>query len=220
MSADADPTGEGLRVPEAALAALEALVNRYLALDREGSRRLAALQGRVFLIEVAGFETRLYLIPGADRIQLFGGYAGAPDCILRGSPAALARLGLSRRREGQLFGGEVQIQGDTHLAQDLGELLGGIEVDWEEQLARLVGDPAAHQVGSGVRAAGRWGRRSADTLMQDVREYLQEEGRLVPSRYEVEAFLDRVDVLRDDVERLEARIERLAGRTPRGGGGR
>jgi ubiquinone biosynthesis protein UbiJ len=32
----------------------------------------------------------------------------------------------------------------------------------------------------------------------------------VPTAYEVQGFLDRVDTLRDDVERLAARIERLS----------
>jgi ubiquinone biosynthesis protein UbiJ len=72
-----------------------------------------------------------------------------------------------------------------------------------------VGDPAAHQVGAGVRAAGRWGQKVGDTLLQNLREYLQEEARIVPTRYEVDAFLGEVDTLRDDVERLEARIARL-----------
>jgi ubiquinone biosynthesis protein UbiJ len=200
----------GVQIPDAALAALEGLINRYLALDPEGARRLGALQGRVFLIEVSGFGTPIYLIPGPDGIQLFGEYAGEPDCTLRGSPAAFARLGLSRRREDELFGGEVQVEGQTDLAQELGELLGGIEVDWEEQLSRLVGDPVAHQVGSGLRSAGRWGRHSAETLTQNLGEYLQEEARLLPSRNEVAAFLDDVDRLRDDVERLAARIARIA----------
>ncbi|NCC30261.1 MAG: sterol-binding protein, partial [Gammaproteobacteria bacterium] len=43
----------------------------------------------------------------------------------------------------------------------------------------------------------------------DLQEYLQEEARLTPTRYEVEAYLTQVDILRDDVERAEARIERL-----------
>ena len=43
----------------------------------------------------------------------------------------------------------------------------------------------------------------------NIREYLQEESRDVPSRYEVEQFTRRVNQLRDDVERLAARVGRL-----------
>ncbi|MEA3274317.1 MAG: SCP2 sterol-binding domain-containing protein [Pseudomonadota bacterium] len=204
---------EGTRIPNGALAAFERALNRYIALDPEGAQRIGALHGRVICIEIKGFGPRLYLIPGPMNIQIFGDYAGEPDCILRGSPVALARMGVSRRKEDQLFSGEVEIEGDTHLAQEFGDLIAGLEVDWEEQLSKLIGDPAAHLVGSRARAAGRWGRRSANTLAQDVKEYLQEEGRLLPTRYEIQGFLDDIDQLRDDVERLDARIERLVRRT-------
>jgi ubiquinone biosynthesis protein UbiJ len=43
----------------------------------------------------------------------------------------------------------------------------------------------------------------------NIREYLQEESRDVPSRYEVERFSSDVGELRDDVERLAARVRRL-----------
>lgn len=196
-------------IPDAALAALEQALNGYLALDPEGAQRLAGLQGRVICIELAGFGTRLYLIPGPRDIQLCGDYAGAPDCVLRGSPLALARMGMTPRKEDQLFSGTVQIEGDTHLAQEFGDLIAGLEVDWEEQLARLIGDPVAYRVGSGVRAAGRWVGHTRQTLTLDLKEYLQEEGRLAPTRYEVQEFMHAVDTLRDDVERLAARIERI-----------
>lgn len=197
-------------IPDAALAAIEASVNQYIALDPEGAQRLSGLHGRVILIEVTGFATRLYLIPGTKGIQVYGDYAGEPDCVLRGTPLALARMGTSRQKENQLFSGEVQIEGDTHLAQAFGDLMGGLEVDWEEQLSRLVGDGAARQVGDRVRSVERWGRRTGDAFNADVKDYLQEEARLLPSRYEVQAFLDDVDQVRDDVERLAARVARLS----------
>lgn len=202
---------EGVPIPDSALAALEAAFNRYLALDPEIAARFVELHGRVILVEVEGFETRIYVIPGTAGVQLYGDYAGEPDCILRGTPLALARMGVSHRKEDQLFSGEVRIEGDTHLAQAFGDLLGSLEVDWEEQLAGLVGDPVAHQVGSRFRAVGHWGRRTGDVLTEDLKEYLQEEVRLLPGRYEVQAFLSDVDRLRDDVERLAARVDRLAG---------
>jgi ubiquinone biosynthesis protein UbiJ len=209
---------DGLQIPDAAVAGLEQALNRYLALDPEGAGRLARLHGRVICIEIAGFGARLYLVPGARGIQAFGTYAGEPDCVLRGPPLALVRIGLTQRKEDQLFSGEVQVTGDTHLAQEFGRLIASIEVDWEEQLSRLIGDPAAHQIGSAARATRRWGSRSTDTLAQDLKEYLQEEGRLLPTRYEVQAFLDDVDTLRDDVERLAARVERIAKKLPETGG--
>ena len=54
-----------------------------------------------------------------------------------------------------------------------------------------------------------WARDARATMEANVREYLQEESRELPSRYEIERFTRDLNVLRDDVERAEARLARL-----------
>jgi len=200
---------EGIQIPDAVLAVVEQALNRYIELDPEGAAGFAALEGRIIGIELKGFGTRVTIIPSAQRLQLFGGYDASPDCLIRGTPLGLARMGMTERKETQVIKGEVEIEGDTTLAQAFNRALAGLDVDWEEQLARVIGDPFAHQVGTRVRAAARWGQKTSESLTADLQEYLQEEARLLPTRYEIEAFLAQVDILRDDVERAEAHVERL-----------
>ena len=89
--------------------------------------------------------------------------------------------------------------------------------DLEEELSRVIGDVAAHQIGNVARSFAGFAQRAVTTFTQNVSEFLQEEGRDVPSRTEAEEFIRDVDKLRDDVDRIEARIDRLkssAGRDP------
>jgi ubiquinone biosynthesis protein UbiJ len=106
-----------------------------------------------------------------------------------------------------LRGGAVHIEGDAEVAQTFSELLTAARPDLEEELSRVVGDVAAHQMGNAARTALGFARRAHDTFLQNVAEYLQEEGRDVPNRTEAEEFLHGVDRLRDDVDRLEARLK-------------
>ncbi|MGE5155801.1 MAG: SCP2 domain-containing protein [Bdellovibrio bacteriovorus] len=202
----------GLSLPTPVLAALEGALNGYLALDPEGARGFVPLHGRIIAIEISGLGVRLTLIPGPDRVQVFGAYDAAPDCLIRGAPLALLRLVTAERKEGEIGPGGVQIEGDSTIAHELAKALKGLDVDWEEQLARLLGDPFAHSLGQLARGAGQWRRRTANTLNADLKEYLEEEARLLPTRDELADFLAEVDTLRDDVERLEARVERLTRR--------
>lgn len=202
----------GLPVPDAALALIEASINHLLALDPEGASRLAEYQGRILLLELIGFGSRIYLIPGAAGVQLYGAYDAEPDCTVRGTPAALLRMALSRHREDAIFAGSLEIDGDNRLAQGIGDCVYGLDIDWEEQLARVLGDTTAHRVGVQARGTRRWAQRSGDVLTQDLREYLLEETRMLPSPEEVRAFLDDVDRTRDDCERLAARVDRLLAR--------
>jgi ubiquinone biosynthesis protein UbiJ len=108
-----------------------------------------------------------------------------------------------------LRSGAVHIEGDAEVAQTFSELLQHARPDLEEELSRVVGDVTAHQVGNAARSALAFGRRAADTFAQNVAEYLQEEGRDLPTRIEADEFITAVDKLRDDVERFDARLAHL-----------
>ncbi len=216
MSENANPDTADLSLPAPLLAAAEATVNRLLRLDPEGAARLAKVQGRVLRVELLGLGMHLYVVPEDAALRLFGDYAAEPDCTLSASPAALLAMALAEHREDEIFRGAVKIKGDNGLAQALGDLLKGLDIDWEEQLSSLLGDTLAHRIGQQARSGRHWAERTGTTIESDLREYLTEEGRLVPSETEMNRFLSGVDRLRDDVERLEARIERLAATTSRG----
>ena len=194
-------------------AGLEAALNRYLGLDPVTRERLAALHGRTVGVEVLGLGLTLLFTPDeTGELQVYGRHEGEPDCWLRGTPFDLLRAGDRARGADQLFSQRVRIEGDSGLAQRFGAILGEIDIDWEEHLSRIVGDVVAHEVGSTARVAQDFGQRTGRTAEQNLREYLQEEARLLPTRYEAKEFLDAVDALRDDVERLAARVARLVDR--------
>ena len=198
-----------MSIAELACAGLEEALNQYIALDPKAAEQLAQLHGRVIALEIAGPEIRLFLVPGPGRLQVMHLHEGEPDCLLRGSPLALARLGSAKEKAGELFGGQIEISGDTELGRRFGEILGALEIDWEEELACHTGDFIAHDIVSGARFLAEQGRRSLDNLGQHVKEYAQSEGQLLPTQKEVQLFLSKIDTLRDDMERLQARFDRL-----------
>lgn len=202
---------------DASLQALETAVNQYLALDQEISRELHSLHGSVIGLDLRGTGVTLFFVPDADgRLQVFGDTwidtGGEPDCLISGTPLSLLRSGQNDDPD-SLFSGEVQITGNTALAQRFTRILRQIEIDWEEQLSRLTGDLIAHQVGDALRKTGGWMSRNHRSLELNLAEYLQEESRVLPGPLELENFFADVDTLRDDVERLAARVQRLRDRS-------
>lgn len=195
-------------LPQTGLAVLESVINAALRLDPDTVSRLALLAGKVIAVDLRGLDVTLFLLPGSDGLRLMGHYEGEPDTRLQGTPVALLRLNRGRPGEG-LFSGEVRIAGDIELGQRMQRVLGGLEIDWEEQLSRLTGDLLARQLGRRVSGLLQWGREAGDRLQYALADYLQEERRDLPSRYEVSGFLDGVDELRSGVDRLQARLQRL-----------
>ncbi len=193
--------------------AIEGALNRYLRLDSAILPRLEALTGKVIAVELKGLAVQWYLLPGPGGVQVRHAYEAAPDTTLRGTPWALLCLGTQKQSgaaaTATLFSGAVEISGDVELGQRFKQILDAIDIDWEELLSKAVGDVLAHQAGNAVRQARAWGGRSLETLGQNFAEYQQEEIHNLPASSEMNEFLKAVDTLRDDVERMEARVQRL-----------
>ncbi|MGD8644594.1 MAG: SCP2 sterol-binding domain-containing protein [Chromatiales bacterium] len=188
---------------------LERALNGYLDRDPDTATRLAALEGKRLALELSGLEQSFLLSVADGRLRVDTETELEPDATLRGTTLAFSKLALGSDPTAGLASGELVIEGDTQVGEAFRALFTEVEIDWEEALSRLLGDIPAHQVGSWLRSLQRWGRRSVTSLRMDLTEYLQEESQALPTRVEVEAFLDDVDDLRADVDRLEARIRRL-----------
>jgi ubiquinone biosynthesis protein UbiJ len=167
-----------------------------------------SLNGTCAAIRVRNTSLVAYLLIASGQISLAGEYAHEPDVVISGTLLSLLQLAGSAN-EDLIRRGDLELTGDAHVATQLKKLLVLSRPDAEEELSRLVGDVAAHGIGDVVRGIGSWGRDARGIVRQNISEYLQEESRALPSRYEVERFRGRVELLRDDVARLEARIRRL-----------
>ncbi len=193
-------------------AGLEAALDQVLRLDPDIRPRLAALEGKVIAIEPEGLGLTLYLLPGVTGIRVADQCAGEPTVRVRGTPLALARQWRGRGTSG----GDTIIEGDAAVGREFQAVLTHLDIDWEEQLSRLLGDAVAHQAGRFWRGFQSWGQQAGDILRRDGGEYLQRELRALPPRPAVEQFLSAVDALREDTDRLAARIERLRRRLATG----
>lgn len=190
---------------------LTSAFNRYLALDPEAPEKLKAFEGSIICIDIKGPNRKIFLALNNSGVTVLNDNQADADATITGSPAALFKLGLSRDSAPLFFTGEVEIRGNTRLGREFKSVLADMEIDWEENLSAIVGDIAAHRIAGVVEGLKSWGSTALGNFTDDVGEYLQEESRDVVSAAEMENYFVQVDRLRDDAERLEARINRLAG---------
>jgi ubiquinone biosynthesis accessory factor UbiJ len=195
------------------LAPLEAVLNRNIAGSAAARRLCKQLDGKVLALHVTGLPLSVFFLSEGERMSIDTTKVDTPAAAsLSGTPLALVRLA-GPAPESAIRGGSIQIQGDAEVAQAFSELLKQAQPDLEEELSRVIGDVAAHQVGNTARAMLGFGKRAIDTFTQNIAEYLQEEGRDLPTRTEADEFVADVDKLRDDVARLEARLANLSKRS-------
>lgn len=193
---------------ETLLRPLTALLNRQIQAKTPARELCAELEDRVFAIRVKDTALAMYVIVGPGEIFLASEYSDDPEVVISGSLLSLARLAGPKGDE-TIRDGAVDLTGDEQLALQFQNMLRYGRPDLEEELSGVVGDVVAHTVGEFARSVGRWGKETRSTLRQNVSEYLQEESRTVPSRYETDVFRQQVESLRDDVARFEARLKRF-----------
>lgn len=132
-----------------------------------------------------------------------------PATVIEVSPGLLMRMAA---RDSTVWT-EARVTGDMELAGAIDHVRRNLRWDYEEDLSRVFGDIAAHRMGNAARAFDRWARQSSRNLAEAAAEYAVYEQPILASPAAVEAFNRDVDVLRDDVARLEKRISLLKQQT-------
>ena len=193
---------------EIVLRPVTGILNRNIRATTPARALCDKLAGSVIAVRVRNTGLAAWFLVHDGELELTTDCDEEADVVITGSLVSLARMAgdsdLSALRDGS-----IELSGDAHVADDFSRLLALARPDIEEELSGVVGDVAANRLGEIARGVTKWGREARTTMGANIREYLQEESRDVPSRYEVDKFTDNVGRLRDDVARLEARINRL-----------
>lgn len=196
---------------------LEAALNRAVALDPETRDALATLDGRRIELALASPPLALQLRVEGERLVVGpADAANEPDLAVRSTLGALlsqvpAMLSGGPRREQALPAGSMRISGDADLARRLQRLAERFDPDWQQPFAAAFGDVLGVQVANACATALKQARVLGGNFAESAAEYVVEESRDVVGRAELAAFHDDVDALRDDFERLAARIARIDG---------
>ncbi len=194
---------------------IEAVINRYLALDPEMLDKLGQFDGKVIKLEMTGINKALYMLPNRRGIQVLTEYEGPADTVLRGSPVSLFKMGMVSNAANMLLKGEIEITGDTRLGHQYKNVFSQMDIDWSEPLANLLGDSFAYQIQQSASEFAHWGKQTVKSVSTSFSEYLQEESRDVVTGTELNIFNEAVDQLRNDVDRIQARVNQLINSLPK-----
>ena len=189
---------------------LEAALNRALALDPDTRDSLRGLEGRRIALQLQSPPLAMQVRVEGERLAVGPVDAAVePDLSVRSTLGALiAQLPMFRRDDAPPVG-RLHVSGDAELARRLQRLAERFDPDWQQPFAAVFGDVLGVQIANTVASALKQARHAGRNLAQTAAEYVTEESRDIVGRDELNAFHDDVDALRDDAERLAARVMRL-----------
>ncbi len=195
---------------------LEILINQTLSLDPKASQFLKKLQGKKIEINInLSYSSKNFFIQFSPLgIKCLHLTFSSSDAIIRGPLHAYLHFARTRDPRGAAECG-LSFTGDPETLETLQSLCSNLNIDWEEYLSQWTGDIFAHQIGTILRSAKRSQQVLLDNTQHSIAEYLTEEIKVLPTRGEVEEFLNNVDVLRANTERLLLRMDEFMQKQPR-----
>ena len=191
------------------LTGLEAMINKVLRLDPDSIERLKKLDGKSVKVVINDWNISFFVLPYAHGLQLLNEYHKQPNTVISGKLFGLMKAGIAKAKTTALFDESITISGDTQTGEAIRDVLKNLDIDWEEQLSKIVGDSLAHPIAHHAKKAVDLGKRTIRSLGDNVSEYLHYESQQLPPQQAVENFISDVSRLRDDVDRIEARINKL-----------
>jgi len=182
-------------------------INHVLKSEPWAMAELSRHAGKVILLSLPIGQLFFEIAPEGSLLALT--HADTPSLELEVSPEALSALGGGPANLREQAMKSVKITGDADLAQLLGRLVGQIRWEYEEDLARFIGDaPANFAVRQGKKFISA-GKAAATDLLENVIEYVSEERKVLLNKRDFLIRKNEFSVLRDAVDRLEKRIQIL-----------
>ena len=182
-------------------------INHVLKAEPWAMAELARHAGKVILLGLPIGQLFFEIAAEGSLVALT--HADTPSLELEVSPEAVSALAGAPGNLREQAMKSVKITGDAELAQLLGRLAGQIRWEYEEDLARFIGDaPANFAVRQGKKFIAA-GKSAATDLIENVIEYVSEERKVLLNKRDFLIRKNELNVLRDAVDRLEKRIQLL-----------
>lgn len=195
----------------------ETVVNPLLKLDPNSEARLAELRGARLTVWLAELQWPVQLVFEHD-ISIHEAQTDwnaaceqlqANECLIKTSLSTLPELRDNRKITQLIRDEKLDLSGDMHIAQQVSQLFQSLSIDWEEVLSQHIGDVAAHEFVKGVKTVDKHLKQKLSRLGDTLGSALIDEKKLAAHKLQVMHFSDQVTDIRNDVERLDARIVRL-----------
>lgn len=185
---------------------LETFINKALALDARTTLRLKELEGKRLDINFSDLGKTFHIQFTNQGIHILKKQESPADATVCGPIKAFVSFAFTKNtfeaaKKGLAF------EGDVATLEAIKTLFLTVDIDWEEPLARWTSDPIAHQVGNFARFFQNRQKAFFQSTAQSASEYLIEETRFCPSKIEVDDFMNAVDGVCADTDRLQARLE-------------
>jgi len=206
-----------------ALGAVERLINQFINLDAITRIQFNQLQGKLLRVVMDTPQLSVDVYFDQNKIRLEPTVTGKSETpsIFEQRPfdknvaiaEATATLDVKNVVElAKLFVaddiGNIPLQGDYHLLQDIQNIIQQLEPDLAAQLSPWIGPALAHEIGK-IQLAPKHLKRSLQSHLFFVEDFLKEDTGVLAPRWQMDDLQQDTRQLNQNIDRLEAKIQQL-----------
>ena len=188
---------------------IELACNKALEHDPQTRERLLKLQGKTMTLHIKTLEQSLTLSPQVEGLEFSRVSPEHVDVTLKTTIGAMLKISRDGMEEADLQAGELEMIGDPIIGQRFAQLIANLDIDWESLISEQLGRGPAKLVITAAEQLSIFSKESQSYVKNLASRVMKDELDLIADRTEVDAFLDDVDTLRSDAERLFARLNKL-----------
>lgn len=206
-----------------ALGAVERLINQFINLDAITRIQFNQLQGKLLRVVMDTPQLSVDVYFDQNKIRLEPTVTGKSETpsIFEQRPfdknvaiaEATATLHVKNVVElAKLFVaddiGNIPLQGDYQLLQDIQNIIQQLEPDLAAQLSPWIGPALAHEIGK-IQLAPKHLKRSLQSHLFFVEDFLKEDTGVLAPRWQMDDLQQDTRQLNQNIDRLEAKIQQL-----------
>ena len=188
--------------------ALVRAINHVLEREEWALRDLSNHQGRVIEL-ILPIGSMQWQIQDNSFIALLSEVHPHPDLVLEVDANSFLALSAPQGTIKDRAMRAVKITGDAQLAQLIAKLSNQLRWEYEEDLAKIIGDAPAHFICTQAKRFAQATEKAILDLQGNMVEYLSEEKKVLLHQRDFVSHKMQIQAVRDAVERLEKRISFL-----------
>ena len=193
-------------------AGIETALNTFLWRDKALKPARQRLLGKVLRVKLQDFATPVVLVFSERQVDVLSAWDGEADCTVITRLSVLPKLRNRQQLTALIRSGELEVQGDLQVVQNMVTLCDLAEFDPAELLAPYTGDIVAEGVGKVLRGGAQFLLKGAQRQQRYVAEAITEEWHLAPGPLELAWFAEETTAIERALAALEKRLETLEGK--------
>jgi ubiquinone biosynthesis protein UbiJ len=189
--------------------ALEFLVNKALALNIDGADMLHALEQKTLTVMLAELGFPLSFSINKNTV-LVTSLTERSDCTINTSIKTLLALKKEQQITELIKKEKLDVQGDIKVAQQFANIAESIDIDWQNEIAKHIGDIPTYKLSKLGKNLAEKFNFASQQIQADASEWLVHEKRLVVTTSQIANFSQQVTKVSQQTDAVSFRIKKLA----------